>query len=193
MKSKWVSDIQGLEHIHGYKIYEDGTVESYWKNGGNTGAKIFEEPVRNLKPMMNHKGYYRVELKGKGYFVHRLVAMAFIPNVDNKEQVNHIDGIKTNNSVDNLEWVTNAENHKHKCENGLNIVKRGKEHYAYGQYRENHHNNKRVGKYSLDNELIEEYASTKIASKDVGCHPSTITKALKKEGSTAKGFYWKYI
>ena len=64
MKSKWVSDIKGLEHIQGYKIYEDGTVESYWKNGGNTGAKILEEPVRNLKPMMNHKGYYRVELKG---------------------------------------------------------------------------------------------------------------------------------
>ena len=192
MRSKWVSEIKGFEEVTGYKIYEDGTVESYWKRHDKKYI-ISDTPKRILKPMKNKKGYLRVELKGKNYFVHRLVALSFLPNTLNKEQVNHIDCNKTNNNVSNLEWVTNSENHKHKCENGLNVTLKGKDHYAYGQYNKNHHCNIQVAKYSLSGELIEIYPSTKIASKAVGCHPTTITKALKNDGRTAKGFVWKYI
>lgn len=66
-----------------------------------------------LKGQPNGKGYLRVSIGGKLYFIHRLVAEKYIPNPEGKQQVNHIDGNKLNNSVDNLEWVTNQENRDH--------------------------------------------------------------------------------
>lgn len=70
-----------------------------------------------LKKQINNSGYYRVELskagRSKKLFVHRLVALAFIPNIKNLPQVNHKDGDKLNNNVSNLEWVTASNNKKH--------------------------------------------------------------------------------
>lgn len=69
--------------------------------------------LRKLKPRINHKGYLVLEVNSVAISVHRLVALTFIPNPEQKPQVNHKDGVKTNNHVSNLEWNTNQENVLH--------------------------------------------------------------------------------
>lgn len=73
---------------------------------------------RLLKPQKDHKGYLYVEIGRKKYKVHRLVAEYFIPNPKSLPQVNHIDCDKTNNNVNNLEWVTNRQNYEWSLKNG---------------------------------------------------------------------------
>ena len=86
-----------------------------------------------LTPALNQNGYLRVHLsldgKKKNFFVHILVATAFIPNPDNKPEVNHRIGWKLNCYVGNLEWSTREENQQHAVDNGLNVAKKGEECY----------------------------------------------------------------
>jgi hypothetical protein len=80
---------------------------------------------RKLTYTLNNRGYYSVVIRKTTHMVHRLVALAFIENVDNKPFVNHIDGNKLNNNFENLEWCTTAENNRHARETGLHIQIRG--------------------------------------------------------------------
>ena len=81
-----------------------------------------------LKPTPTKKGYNTIKLTNsnghKTFTVHRLVAKAFIPNINDKPQINHINGIKTDNRVENLEWVTNQENQLHAHKIGLNKTRK---------------------------------------------------------------------
>ena len=97
----------------GYIVYTTGEVQ------GMSGQYLTGSPCKG--------GYLGVFLCKKNYKpirkqIHRLIAEAFIPNPDNKPCVNHKDGNKRNNHVDNLEWVTYSENQKHSWEYGLNKV-----------------------------------------------------------------------
>lgn len=78
---------------------------------------------RNLKTVIKNSGYKKVSITfktvSKTFMIHRLVAITFILNPENKPQVNHKDGNKLNNCIDNLEWVTSSENLKHAWDNGL--------------------------------------------------------------------------
>ena len=86
---------------------------------------------RFLKPRKNNRGYFLVNLCKIGVMktlkVHRLVALAYIPNPENKRTVNHIDGIKINNFAINLEWNTYSENMQHAYDAGLK--QKGEKHY----------------------------------------------------------------
>lgn len=95
--------------IDDYEITRDGKVIN--KQTGHT-----------LAPQPNGKGYLRVSIGKKLMFIHRLVAEKYIPNPENKPQVNHKDGNKLNNCVDNLEWVTNQENRNHAVDNDLQVT-----------------------------------------------------------------------
>lgn len=91
-----------------YKVYRDGRIYGLQRN-------------RWLKPNVNSKSnYHQISLKVNGnretWYIHRLVATLYIPNPKSKRTVNHKDGNKSNNSVDNLEWMTHSENHKHAYE-----------------------------------------------------------------------------
>lgn len=87
---------------YNFKGYRDGKlVEWHLKEKILVGEKV------------STKGYLRVTLDKKQYFVHRLVAQLFVDNYENKPQVNHINGDKLDNRAENLEWVTNQENRDH--------------------------------------------------------------------------------
>lgn len=120
MEEIWKS-IAGYEGC--YEVSNLGNIKSLSRTvvAGPNSLRTVKEIIR--KQRLCRKGYCRVGLSIESlkvnHSVHRLVAEAFIPKVEGKDQVNHIDGVKTNNNISNLEWCTGTENIHHAFSNGL--------------------------------------------------------------------------
>jgi len=103
-------------YLNVFDVQEDGSV---WRNG------------RQLKTEVTNVGYLRVNTRvgGKGtrFSIHRALAECFIPNPEGKPCVNHKDGVKANNRLENLEWVTHSENSRHSFRTGLQVALKGKD------------------------------------------------------------------
>lgn len=101
----------------GYEVSRDGRVRSVDRIVRcNRGIRLVQGKELCF---YDNKGYKRINIQGKRFAVHRLVAQAFIPNPENKPQVNHINGRHDDNRVENLEWCTDLENRRHAVANGL--------------------------------------------------------------------------
>lgn len=151
----------------------------------NYGKVMTAKTGRILSPAIDMCGYERVCLfkmdRHRRYKVHRLVAITFIPNPNGKEQVNHKDGNKRNNSVDNLEWVTHKENMRHAKATGL----------REGHQRFCNSIKKRIVATNIESGKEIIFDSILAAKKALGtCHIQEVLKGLRYE---AKGYTFRYV
>ena len=172
-------DIEGYEGL--YEVSNLGNVKSLPKEWvSSTGLKKHKEKI--LKCTVSVYGYSVVGLykgkKMKQHRISRLVAAAFLLNMENKAEVNHIDGCKANNYVDNLEWITSSENIRHADRTGLRKMPSG----------ENHHKAK-LNESDIIN-IRREYKQGGYTHKALGekynVHQSAISQIIRRER-------WKHI
>lgn len=168
-------DILGYEGL--YQVSSTGRVKSVEKVD-----LLGHKRKEHIMSLSHNRGYLNVNLFDKEgirktFRVHRLVAIAFIQNPNNKPEVNHINGIPSDNAVHNLEWVTSSENQKHAVQNNLQLYKSGSTHHAYkgpiqvykdGVYVTSLHGRKELEAFGLDS--------------------SSVSKCLSQKQKTHKGF-----
>ena len=151
-------------------------------NFGSVRRKLKTE-YKYLEPFEDKDGYLKVclcENQHRIYrFVHRLVAQAFIENTYNKPTVNHKDGNKQNNCLNNLEWATIKEQNNHALKTGLRNMK-------------NDGCSKKVAQYDMNMNLIKIYPSANEAKRQTGFSQGHISDVCRGEKKKYKNYIWKY-
>ena len=171
-------DIKGFEGI--YQASNLGRVKSLerFRKGKNGFLVSVKEKI--LKPRMLNSGYYIVQLYknsiGKWYQVHRIVWEAFNGSISEGLQVNHINEVKTDNRLSNLNLMTPKEN----CNWGSRNERRAKK------------QSKVVLQFTLDNILVKEYPSTHQAERETGFARQHICACCNGKQKTAYNYIWKY-
>lgn len=151
-------------------------------NLGNVDSLNFHREGRRhrIKVRVNFFGYAYVMLnkdkQQRPYFLHRIIAMAFVPNPNNYPIINHKDENPLNNNIENLEWVT----YKYNTNYGTCIKRRSEK------------KKKPVIQMTLDGEFIARYNSVKEAAANINCRPSSITCACRGRLKKCQGFLWKF-
>lgn len=176
----------------------------------------FRNQNKILKAYLGRCGYYYVSVWDKRKLLHRLIADAFIPNPDNKPQIDHINGIKTDNRISNLRWATHFENSnnpstkfkaghpkgvktsnefKERC----SIRYKGEKHPMYGKkhllkscIKMSNSHSKAVVQSTLNNALVNEFPSAKEASNQTNIAASNITCCCRNVRKTAGGYKWRF-
>lgn len=166
------------------------------------GLTYFKDRDIYLRQSVNRYGYAMVMLTNKrdkskptrkGFSVHRLVAMAFIPNPENKPQIDHIDGDRRNNRVENLRWCTPKENNNYPiAKERRRVGQTGIKKNYKPEYLERI--STPVVQLSKDGEFIAKYPSASAAARAVNAaRASFITSACRGKTKTCKGYIWKFL
>lgn len=174
-------------HPGRYAVDIEGNVYSLRNNGG-TLRKV---PLK-MRQRLCKEGYMTVVfwLEGKTHLklVHRLIAQAFIPNAQNKPEVNHKNGVKTQNCISNLEWVTRSENAIHAFDLGL----RSGGTHLLGKINEECSNSKPIRQLSKERCLIREWPSIAEAARN-GFSQGNISSVIAGNRKSHKGFLWELV
>lgn len=172
------ADVKGYEGLYLISTYGNCKTTNYRPGYGRIPEDIND--IMKIENPDNHQGYCTIKLSKNGKKrtarIHRLVAEVFIPNPNNYPCVNHIDGNKLNNHIENLEWCTHQQNMQHASLN--NLVNRGK--------------TTRIKQLTLNNEVVKVYKSIREAARETGICRDSITKCLKGKQQQCNNFKWKY-
>jgi hypothetical protein len=190
MQEEIWKDVVGYEGM--YQVSNLGRVKSLEREYFN-GHGYFPVKERILSGRISNK-YVYVQLSNgdkKNYSIHRLKAIAFIPNPENKPQVNHRDGNKSNNGYnidgkDNLEWATRSENMRH------SYRELGQRPPTLGKFGKDNHSSKAVIQSTKSGEIIAEYVSGFEAKNKTGISNSDISSCCHGRLNSAGGFKWKF-
>jgi hypothetical protein len=172
-----------------WKYIEDYTDYQVSTMGLVKSLKAGREKI--LKVIINASGYQVVGLcdgKAKMHLVHRLVAIAFIPNPENKRTVNHKKGIRSDNRKSELEWATYSENHLH----SYRELGRKSQNHMLGKFGKDHHSSKPISQYSKEGDFINTFGSQHEAERITGIDNSSISSACSGRNKSAGGYIWKF-